>query len=259
MTIFLTFIVLVGWNLSQFEGRMNWLQKTRAAWSIDLAGLLMQGVVIPLLQVTIIYQFYHNTLLLDRGSWQLHPIVAFSLSFVGVDYLYYWNHRLLHTKWLWPTHLVHHTVTAMDILGTSRNTLWTSFLIVYLWVHGLFIYLLPDPGWYILGASLTSALDLWRHSQCHPAPILVRFFQSWLILPRDHAWHHAEAGASSHDDRSHHQLLLQQHCNFGANFKFWDKIHGTYYDSTVPPDRLGRSTNLSLSQQLIDPYQLLRK
>jgi sterol desaturase/sphingolipid hydroxylase (fatty acid hydroxylase superfamily) len=247
MLIFLTFIILIGWNLNQPQRRIAWQQKPTTAWAIDLAGLLMQGVIIPLLQVTIIYQLYRYILPLDRASWQLHPLAALSLSFVGVDYLYYWNHRLLHTRWLWSSHLVHHTVTDMDVLGTSRNTLWTSFLIVYLWVHGLFIYLLADPTWYILGASLTSALDLWRHSHYHPAPRIDRFLQSWLILPRDHAWHHAETS------------VIRQHCNFGANFKFWDKIHGTYYESTVPPDRLGTPTDLSLSQQLIDPYQLLSK
>ncbi len=244
MIIFLTFIILVSWHLSQFEGRMAWLDRSISTWAIDLAGLLMQGVIIPLLQITVIYQLFHYLLPVDRGSWQLHPIAAFSLSFIGVDYLYYWNHRLLHSKWFWPTHLVHHTVTEMDILGTSRNTLWTSFLIVYLWIHGLFIYLLQDPTWYIFGASLTSALDLWRHSRYHPAPKLAQFLRSWLILPCDHAWHHAEA------------IESKQHSNFGANFKLWDRIHGTYYDSNISPDRLGTPTNLSLYQQLIDPYQL---
>jgi sterol desaturase/sphingolipid hydroxylase (fatty acid hydroxylase superfamily) len=254
MIIFLTFIILIGWNLRQPQGQIAWQHKTIAAWTIDLAGLLMQGVIIPLLQITVIFQLYLYVLPLDRANWQLHPFAALSLSFIGVDYLYYWNHRLLHTKWLWRVHLVHHTVTDMDILGTSRNTLWTSFAIVYLWIHGLFIYLLADPTWYILGASLTSALDLWRHSRCHPTPMLDRFLHSWLILPRDHAWHHAEVNS-------------QQHCNFGANFKFWDKIHGTYYNRATPPvgvaspeeNRLGTPTDLSLSQQLFDPYRVLIK
>jgi sterol desaturase/sphingolipid hydroxylase (fatty acid hydroxylase superfamily) len=253
MIIFLAFIVLVWWNIRQFEGRMVWWHKPGAAWAIDLAGLSMQGVVIPLLRITIIYQLYHYIWPGQQGNWQLHPLVALGLSFIGVDYLYYWNHRLLHNKWLWPTHLVHHTVTDMDILGTSRNTLWTSFLIVYLWVHGLFIYLLQDPAWYVLGASLTAALDLWRHSSCHPIPgnWIDRLLQSWLILPRDHAWHHA-------DQTDGHQQK-KQHYNFGANLKIWDKIHGTYHHSELLPDRLGTPTNLSISQQLINPYQLSRK
>jgi sterol desaturase/sphingolipid hydroxylase (fatty acid hydroxylase superfamily) len=253
MIIFLSFIVLIGWHVSQFAGRMAWWHKPGNSWIIDMTGLLMQGIVIPLLQLTVIYRLYHYILPEHQGSWALHPIAAFGLSFIGVDYLYYWNHRLLHSRWLWPTHLVHHTVTDMDILGTSRNTLWTSFLIVYLWVHGLFIYLLHDPSWYVWGASLTSALDLWRHSRCHPLPggWLDRLLHPWLILPQDHAWHHA--------DRSHHPLAEEQHCNFGANFKLWDRIHGTYYDSDAPPDRLGTPTNLSLRQQLLNPYQLFRK
>ena len=117
----------------------------------------------------------------------MQPILAFILSFVLVDYLYYWNHRLLHSRWLWRLHLVHHTVTEMQVFETARNTLWTSFFIIYLWVHGLFIYLLKDPNWYVAGVSLTCALDLWRHSAMALAPnsLLYRLISGWLILPQN--------------------------------------------------------------------------
>jgi sterol desaturase/sphingolipid hydroxylase (fatty acid hydroxylase superfamily) len=133
---------------------------------------------------------------------------------------------LLHSRWFWPVHMVHHTSTEMNVLSTSRNTLWTSFLIVYLWVHALFIYLLQDPTWYIAGVSLTCALDLWRLSVL-------------LILPQDHAWHHATAS-----DRA----------NYGANFKLWDMIHRTYYKCENSPDSLGVKTDLNLIEKLVWPF-----
>jgi sterol desaturase/sphingolipid hydroxylase (fatty acid hydroxylase superfamily) len=135
-------------------------------------------------------------------------------------------------------------MTELDVLGTSRNTLWTSFLIVYLWIHALIIYLLHDPSWYILGVSLTSALDLWRHSQFGLASgsRLYNWLNPWLNLPQDHAWHHAEIAGY----------------NFGANFKLWDKMHGTYYSSDSLPNRLGIKTDFNLIQKLIWPYRFIK-
>jgi sterol desaturase/sphingolipid hydroxylase (fatty acid hydroxylase superfamily) len=210
-------------------------------WILDYIGLCFQGIIIPVLQITIFVQIYKYLLLDYQGAIALHPLFAFLLSFVFVDYLYYWNHRLFHSPKLWNIHRVHHTVTSMDVLGTSRNTLWASFFIVYLWVHSLFIYLLQDPTWYIFGVSLTSALDLWRHSEFSPlrTSFLYHFLSSWLTLPQDHAYHHGTNNINS---------------NYGANFKLWDKIHGTYYQSDKKPESLGVKLNLTLMQKLFLPF-----
>jgi sterol desaturase/sphingolipid hydroxylase (fatty acid hydroxylase superfamily) len=129
----------------------------------------------------------------------------------------------------------------MDVLGTSRNTLWTSLVIIYLWIHTLFLYLLTDPTGYLLGVSLTSALDLWRHSRLLiPANTrLFQFLSFWLILPHDHAWHHC---------REIHNY------NYGANLKIWDKLHGTYYESENLPSPIGISLSLNLFQKLVFPF-----
>jgi sterol desaturase/sphingolipid hydroxylase (fatty acid hydroxylase superfamily) len=172
------------------------------------------------------------------GTVSLSPTAAFLLAFVGVDYLFYWNHRLLHGP-LWPAHQVHHSMTDRDVLGTSRNTLWTSLLICYLWVHALALVTLADPTYYLTGVALTSALDLWRHSSLDPPWAVTRLLDPWLVLPKDHAWHH-----EAHVPRA----------NFGANLKIWDRIHGTYLPSEAPPDILGRPVGMGLTRQLLFPF-----
>jgi sterol desaturase/sphingolipid hydroxylase (fatty acid hydroxylase superfamily) len=239
--VFLAFIGLVGWTINNPFSRNQLQLKSREDWLIDCIGLTIQGIVIPLLQASLVYWLYHRLLPNHHGYLKLPFIVSFIFSFILVDYFYYWNHRLLHSKFLWPLHQVHHSVTDMDVLGTSRNTLWTSLLIVYLWIHPLFLYLLADPTGYLLGVSLTSALDLWRHSHLIIASNnwLYQFLVPWLILPQDHAWHH---GSEIYN------------CNYGANLKFWDKLHGTYYESNESPSSIGIITSLSLSQKLFFPY-----
>ncbi len=241
LVIFGSFIGLVGWTISNQVGRTQLKVKSREDWFLDGIGLTIQGILIPLLQATLVYSLYEHFLPTHQRYLKLSLIPAFIISFVVVDYLYYWNHRLLHSKLLWNVHQVHHTVTQMDVLGTSRNTLWTSLVIIYLWIHTLFLYLLTDPTGYLLGVSLTSALDLWRHSRLLiPANTrLFQFLSFWLILPHDHAWHHC---------REIHNY------NYGANLKIWDKLHGTYYESENLPSPIGISLSLNLFQKLVFPF-----
>ncbi|MDZ8051359.1 MAG: sterol desaturase family protein [Aulosira sp. ZfuVER01] len=239
--IFVTFIGLVGWTISDRVSRTQLKVKSRQDWLLDGIGLTIQGILIPLLQATLVYWLYHNLLPNYQGYLKVSPIFTFFISFVLIDYLYYWNHRLLHSQWFWQVHQVHHTVTQMDVLGTSRNTIWTSLLIIYLWIHTLFVYLLADPTGYLLGVSLTSALDLWRHSRLMIAENywLYRFLFPWLILPQDHAWHHCSEVFNR---------------NYGANVKIWDKLHGTYYESQYSPSTIGITTSLTFTQKLLFPF-----
>jgi sterol desaturase/sphingolipid hydroxylase (fatty acid hydroxylase superfamily) len=239
--IFGSFIGLVGWTITNQVGRTQLKIKSREDWLLDGIGLTIQGIFIPLLQATLVYWFYQHLLPTQQGYLELSLIPTFIISFVVVDYLYYWNHRLLHSKLLWKVHQVHHTVTQMDVLGTSRNTLWTSLLIIYLWIHTLFLYLLADSTGYLLGVSLTCALDLWRHSRLiiPESKWFYQFLSFWLILPHDHAWHHC---------REVHNY------NYGANLKIWDKLHGTYYESKKLPSIIGIPSSLNLFQKLLFPF-----
>ena len=117
--------------------------------------------------------------------------------------MYYWNHRILHTRKMWPIHVVHHTAQQMDVITTSRNSVWSSLFIIYLWGNGVVVYLLDDPMPYLAAVTITAVLDLWRHSPIHPTGFLEHFLGMFLILPKDHAWHHS---------RDQHNI------NFGANF-----------------------------------------
>jgi sterol desaturase/sphingolipid hydroxylase (fatty acid hydroxylase superfamily) len=238
------FWILVLAGATRAERRRAYARKSRAAWLLDGVGLAIQGGLVPLLQLTAIVGGL--TLLLPglRGSLRLPGdgiIAGLLLNFVAVDYLYYWNHRLLHTRRLWPVHMVHHTVDEMDVMGTSRNTAWTSFLILYVWVNGAMLFLLAQPAGYAAGAALTASLDLWRHSELSPRAggLVDRVLGSVLILPRQHAWHHASDAAPG---------------NFGANFSLWDRLHGTFLARAEAPARLGVATTLPLWRQLWWPF-----
>ena len=241
LAILIAFWLLMGLSVRQPKGWQRLWKKPKSDWVLDLCGLGIQGILIPALQIGWLYKSLQFLMPQAAHCIALPPLSGFFLCMVLVDYGYYWNHRWLHSQG-WLIHRVHHTVTQMDVLGTSRNTLWSSFFILYVWVHALMLYLLRDPSGYLWGISLTAMLDLWRHSQLGPESHswLYRLLSPWLVLPQDHAWHHA-----------------QHTCNFGANLKLWDWLHGTTWYSAEFPKILGVKTCLSLWQKLLFPFEVL--
>ncbi|MEZ0368720.1 MAG: sterol desaturase family protein [Candidatus Sericytochromatia bacterium] len=238
----ITFYALFAWLLAFREGREMVRSKTRFEWLLDTANLLIQGLAIPALQIGL-YFILLKALLPDiQGILKLSWLGGFLLNFIFVDYLYYWNHRLFHSKKLFPVHLVHHSVTQMDVMATSRNTLWTSFLIVYLWANGLFLYLTDFNAGYLVAMSLSACLDLWKHSSLmHSRPEWQMALSKYLFVmtPLDHAWHHAE----------------KLNYNFGANLNLFDKLHGTFTQESAYPARLGVKHRLTPFQQLLFPFR----
>lgn len=238
MVLPLAFVLLLLLTFARAEQRRDAREKPALDWGVDLAGLAVQGTLVPALQVGVGLTALRWLVPGWEGAVRLPEIAGFLLNFVVIDYLYYWNHRLLHSEALWPAHQVHHSATSMDVFATSRNTLWTSALIVYLWLNGLALYLLASPAGFAAGATLTAALDLWRHSPLQPPAWLAGWLSPWMILPDDHARHHAS------------DVPLG---NFGANLKLWDRLHGTWLTSPPPAGRLGRSTGLSPLRTLLWP------
>ncbi len=239
---FVSFWALLGLTLSRPERRKAVFARSRRDWCLDLAGLTVQGILVPILLVVPLVACCEGLWPAWRGALVSPAWMSFTLAFVCIDYAYYWNHRLLHTAYFWPIHRVHHSAPEMDVLVTSRNTLWTSFLIVYLWANTFFTFALRDPEPYLLGAGLTAVLDLARHSPLSLAgfPTLERSVGLVLVLPHDHARHHT----SSPDD----------HGNYGANLVWWDKLHGTYRKARGLPEPLGVAIELGLARSLLWPF-----
>ena len=242
MLVFISFLLLAALTFSLEKPRRAALARGKSDWLLDAAGLAVQGLAIPFLQTTLVYGLFAALAPRWRGALDLPPVAAFLLNFVLVDYLYYWNHRTLHGRRLWATHAVHHTAEHLDLFVTSRNTLWASLLIVYVWVNGLFIYLLKEPAPFILSVAITASLDLWRHTSFgfDPGSRFSRAAALVFITPNEHAWHHSRARARN---------------NFGANLSLWDRLHGTYVRPETGPEELGIPSGLTVSRKLLFPFK----
>ncbi len=195
-------------------------------WWLDLSGLFVQTVGIRLLQPLLVaapltWMYPHAA-----QSLEIPVAAAFLIHFVGLDYLYYWNHRALHTRRLWRVHAYHHATGHLDLFMTARNSLATPLFIVYIWVNGLLCFVLRNPEPIFWSIGLSGLLDSWHHTDFAPRPGsgLHRVLSRVWITPIEHAWHHSA------------ELFGK---NFGAVWSLWDRLHGTFHRADVWPERYG--------------------
>lgn len=235
------FIFLLFFTLINPRTRLYLEKKSCQSWVLDSINLFIQGFIIPFLGAIFVSTLYVSLIPSLQNSLQLPALLTFFLNIIFVDYLYYLNHRFFHLKKVFPIHITHHTVSNMDVVASSRNTFWTSFLIIYLWINSFFIYILHDPSWYIIGMALSVCLDMWKHSMfLVKHPLLNKILSKYLFImtPTNHAWHHAQK--------------IQK--NFGANFNLFDRLHQTYYDNSQYPKKLGIKNNLSFFRKCFFPF-----
>lgn len=144
--------------------------------------------------------FIGYTWLYQNSIWKIEDnIITFVLLFIGVDFFYYWFHRLAHEiSILWGSHVVHHQSEEYNLTVALRQA----------WLQGAFswVFYLPlavvgfSPASFLTIASLQTLYQFWIHTKLidrmHPV------FEYVFNTPSHHRVHH------------------------GVNPKYIDKNHG---------------------------------
>ncbi|MBX9853714.1 MAG: sterol desaturase family protein [Cytophagaceae bacterium] len=170
------------------------------------------GVAIYLLKnqgYTLIYQDIH-----EYGT--LWFFVSIFLSLVLHDTYFYWTHRLMHTKFLFPYfHKIHHI--------SYNPSPWASFsfhpleAIVEAGILPLLVFILPlHPGAIIIFLFIMTVMNVLGHLgyELYPSG----FLKTWLGKWNNTSTHH----------NMHHQY---GHSNYGLYFNWWDRIMKTNHEA----------------------------
>ena len=147
-------------------------------------------------------------------SWigSQHLLVQILLAIFIMDFVGYWRHRMMHWKFLWPFHSIHHSSKRVDWLSTERFHP-VNYCITIFFNFAVLISLFLDPYVGTLSISIRRGYGLFVHSN-------VRFSYGFLdyifVSPLFHRWHHSDSRVADNQ-------------NFATIFSFLDRIFGTFY------------------------------
>ena len=140
--------------------------------------------------------------------------VTIILLFLGVDFFYYWFHRLAHeVSILWGSHVVHHQSEEYNLSVALRQA----------WVQGAFswVFYLPlafvgfNPYMFATIASLQTLYQFWIHTKViGRMPV---WFEYIFNSPSHHRVHHGVN--PKYIDKNHAGTLI-----------IWDRVFGTFQE-----------------------------
>lgn len=161
---------------------------------------------------------YHYRLFDLELNW-----VTAALTFVGVDFCFYWMHRASHRmRWFWAAHVVHHSSERMNFSTAMRQNATNIF-------NGMWVFYLPlalvgfNPVWIGVAYAFSLVYQFFIHTTLVP-PLGRRI--EWLFnTPSHHRVHHGRN--PGYIDR-----------NYGGTLIIWDRLFGTFEaeDSENPPE-----------------------
>jgi len=136
---------------------------------------------------------------------------AWATCFLGVDFLYYWFHRLSHeVNAFWAAHVVHHQSEEYNLAVALRQGALQGW---FSWAFYLPLALVGFPPLMFLAVSAFDTLyQFWIHTRVigRLGPL------EWVLnTPSNHRVHHARN--PKYIDRNH-----------GGTLIVWDRLFGTY-------------------------------
>jgi sterol desaturase/sphingolipid hydroxylase (fatty acid hydroxylase superfamily) len=143
--------------------------------------------------------------------------VPWLVSFVVVDFAYYWWHRLSHeVNFLWAGHAVHHQSEDYNLAVALRQSIVTSFTSLPFYYPMAFLGV--PPVVYASMVAFSTLYQFWIHTE-----LVGRLGPLELVLntPSHHRVHHAV----------NPQYLDR---NYGAILIVWDRLFGTFAEEREP-------------------------
>jgi len=162
-------------------------------------------------------------------NWRLFDlpdtIWTWIILFIGVDFFYYWFHRMSHQiNALWAAHIVHHQSEEYNLTVALRQSWFQSW---FSWLFYLPLALVGfDPLMFVTLSAFNTLYQFWIHTRTIKS---MGFLEHIINTPSHHRVHHGTN--PKYIDKNHAGSLI-----------IWDKMFGTfqkeeeevYYGITTP-------------------------
>jgi sterol desaturase/sphingolipid hydroxylase (fatty acid hydroxylase superfamily) len=159
-------------------------------------------------------RLWKHRLLPDLGRGPL----ALALAIAGWDFLYYWNHRVMHEcRYLWAIHVVHHSSERYNLSTALRQPVADALGPTV--PYGLLCLAGIAPDLVATARGVNLLYQFWIHTE---AIGRLGGPEEVLNSPSHHRVHHGSN--SPYLDRNHGSILI-----------VWDKLFGTFEREVDPP------------------------
>jgi len=207
------FFILIGIELLFDKLRKSRLYRFNDTVSNLNAGIVSQvvGVFTKFATIGVYIWLYDHVRIFKNipNNW-----FTYILLFIGVDFFYYWFHRLSHeVSVLWATHVVHHQSEDYNLSVALRQSATQNF--------GSFWFYLPlaiigfTPQLFITIAAVQTLYQFWIHTRVINK--MPAWFEYIFNTPSHHRVHHGVN--PKYIDRNH-----------GGTLIIFDRIFGTFQD-----------------------------
>ena len=208
------FIAIAAKGKEAFDAAMRAVDEVKLNLAFYFFDALFVAPLVGLMITLIRTVVSDNSLMvISESVWEAtgRPVTLVAALFIG-DFVSYWRHRVEHTRWFWPAHVIHHSDTDMTWLTLARfhpvNRVTTAAIDVSL------LAMLGFPAWALIANNLI------RHYYGEfihaDLPWMYGRFSKLFVSPVMHRWHHARDVTGSGS-------------NFATVFSVFDRGFGTYY------------------------------
>ena len=145
--------------------------------------------------------------------------------FIGVDFFYYWFHRMSHqVNFLWAAHVVHHQSEEYNLTVALRQSWFQGWFSWFFYLPLAFLGF--QPLMFLTLSAFNTLYQFWIHTRAIKS---MGFLEYILNTPSHHRVHHGSN--PKYIDRNHAGTLI-----------IWDRLFGTfqkeedevYYGTTKP-------------------------
>jgi len=140
------------------------------------------------------------------------------LLFIGVDFFYYWFHRMSHEiNAIWATHIVHHQSEEYNLTVALRQSWFQAFFSNFFYLPLAWIGF--DPITTVAVIAFNTLYQFWIHTEL----IKNMGWFEWIFnTPSHHRVHHG----------SNPEYIDKNH---GGTLIIWDRLFGTFRAEQVAP------------------------
>jgi len=209
------------WRWPRHRQRRDVLHRWTSNFGMSLIDALLLRLLLPWLAVDTAVWAHARDFgalnILDAPYW-----LRFTIAFVALDLVVYWQHRLLHA-WhpLWRLHRVHHSDLALD--ASSGVRFHPCEILLSMGIKIGAVLLLGAPALAVLAFEIVlSGFALFTHANLALPAGLERVLRWVFVTPDMH--------------RIHHSIVrIERDTNFGFHVSWWDRLFHSYTAQPAQP------------------------